>query len=132
MFNLLLCNWLKVWWGTMLARKRNYRKQTRRPMHRGAAVVLQAAWTPVRCVVWDISDGGARLAISYPTAELPRSFTLLLTKDASVRRNCEVVWVDERFVGVRFVSDSVSPHGQSFLQQQATSRASLPAVGERC
>ena len=113
----------------MLAQKRRYRKQSRRPLHRGAAVVLQAAWTPVRCVVWDISDGGARLAISYPTAELPRSFTLLLTKDATVRRNCEVVWTDERFVGVRFVFDSTIPYGERFPRQQATSRANSAALG---
>lgn len=101
-------------------------------MQRGAAVVLEGAWTPVRCVVWDMSDGGARLAIAYPTAELPRRFTLLLTKDASVRRTCEVVWMDERFVGVRFVSDLAIPYADRFLQQQATSRANSATVGERC
>jgi PilZ domain len=74
-------------------------------MRRAAAVVLQAGSATVRCVIWDISDGGARLAIAHPTAELPRTFSLLLTKDASVRRNCEVVWTDRRFVGVKFVSD---------------------------
>jgi len=116
----------------MLAQKRGYRKQRRRPMQRSAAVVLQAAWTPVRCVIWDMSDGSARLAISYPIAELPCSFTLLLTKNASVRRNCEVVWTDQRFVGVRFVPDSAIPYGERFLRQQAISRASSAAVGERC
>lgn len=72
-------------------------------MRRAATVALSAASSPVRCVIWDISDGGARLAIACPTAELPRSFALLLTKDASIRRNCEVVWTDSRFVGVKFV-----------------------------
>jgi len=41
-------------------------------MRRAAAVVLQAAGNPVRCVIWDMSDGGARLAIAHPAAELPR------------------------------------------------------------
>jgi PilZ domain len=82
-------------------------------MRRAAAVVLQAASTPVRCVIWDMSDGGARLAIAHPITELPRKFSLLLTKESSVRRNCEVVWTDDRFVGVKFISDWVVPR---FLQ----------------
>ena len=79
-------------------------------MRRAAAVVLQAAESPVRCVIWDMSDGGARLAIAYPAAALPRTFSLLLMKDAGVRRTCEVVWTDSRFVGVRFISDWAVPH----------------------
>ena len=94
---------------TMLAAKREYRKHRRRPMRRAAAVVLQAAGNPVRCVIWDMSDGGARLAIAHPAAELPRTFSLLLMKDAGVRRNCEVVWTDGRFVGVKFISDWTMP-----------------------
>jgi hypothetical protein len=86
----------------MLAPKRDNRKQRRLPLRRAAAVVMPAASTPVRCVIWDMSDGGARLAIACPMAELPRAFTLLLTRDGSVRRNCEVVWTDSRFVGVKF------------------------------
>ena len=89
----------------MLARKRDSRKKRRQPMRRGAIVVLKTAQTPLRCVIWDMSDGGARLAIACPSSQLPRTFTLVLTKDASVRRHCEVVWADSRFVGVKFVPD---------------------------
>lgn len=89
----------------MAARKREYRRQTRRPIHRNAVVVWEAARSSIRCVVWDMSDGGARLALAHSSAELPRTFSLLLTKDARVRRNCEVVWTDAQFVGVKFVSD---------------------------
>jgi hypothetical protein len=74
-------------------------------MRRGAVVVLKNAHTPLPCVIWDMSDGGARLAVACPNAQLPRTFTLVLTKDANVRRSCEVVWTDSRFVGVKFVSD---------------------------
>lgn len=95
---------------TMLAAKRDYRKHRRQPMRRAAAVVLQAAGTPVRCVIWDMSDGGARLAIAHPAAALPRTFSLLLMKDAGVRRTCEVIWTDGRFVGVRFISDWAMPY----------------------
>jgi PilZ domain len=93
----------------MLTRNQEYRKHRRQPLRRGAVVVLQTARTPVRCVIWDMSDGGARLAIAHPTAELPSTFSLLLTRDARVRRNCEVVWTDTRFVGVKFISDWLMP-----------------------
>lgn len=89
----------------MLARKRDHRKHRRQPMRRAASVVLRAQSTPIGCVIWDISDGGARLAVACPIGELPRTFSLLLTKNASARRNCEVVWTDARFVGVKFISD---------------------------
>jgi hypothetical protein len=66
----------------------------------------QLHWTPKRpavsCVIWDISEGGARLAIALPSTDLPTSFTLNLFPDGSVQRNCEVVWTDRRFVGVKF------------------------------
>lgn len=88
----------------MLAPKRDDRKNRRQPMRRSAAVLLQGVLPPIRCIIWDMSDGGARLAIACPIAGLPRSFTLLLTKAGGVQRNCEVVWTDSRFVGVRFVS----------------------------
>ena len=105
-FNLLVRNRLQVRRGmTMLAPKRDYRKHRRQPMRRSAAVVLHAAVNPVHCVIWDMSDGGARLAIAHPMSELPSMFSLLLTKDGGVRRNCAVVWTDDRFVGVKFVPD---------------------------
>lgn len=92
----------------MLAPKRDSRKKKRQPMRRAAVVVLKTAQIPLRCIIWDMSDGGARLAIACPRAQLPRTFTLFLTKDARVRRNCEVVWADSQFVGVKFVSDRLT------------------------
>lgn len=87
----------------MLLRRQDKRKSLRRPMRRAAEVIFGANAPRVRCVIWDISDGGARLAVAHPLADLPRTFTLLLFKDASVQRNCEVVWTDARYVGVRFI-----------------------------
>lgn len=55
------------------------------------------------CVIIDLSDGGARL--SRPLARLVRNFTLLLFKDGSVQRDCEVVWADRQYVGVKFISE---------------------------
>jgi hypothetical protein len=92
--------------GAMLARKGEERRYRRHPMRRRAAVMLDETRSPVQCVILHMSDGGARLAIAHPTDELPSTFSLLLGKDAqSVRRNCEIVWTDRRFVGVRFIPD---------------------------
>lgn len=71
-------------------------------MRRAALVAFTPAGEPVRCVVWDMSDSGARLAIACPVADVPHKFQLVLTSDGSVRRDCEVVWTNTRFVGVRF------------------------------
>ena len=88
---------------TMLPRLRDQRKARRYPLRRTAQIVLSAQQQPVACVIWDMSDGGARLAVAHPIATLPRAFTLVLYRGASVQRNCQVVWTDTRFVGVKFV-----------------------------
>jgi PilZ domain len=88
------------------AERRNaeQRMTLRRPTRRAATVTFAAEKPPVACVIWDISDGGARLAVAHPLATLPHHFTLNLSKDESVRRYCEVVWTDTRFVGVKFTN----------------------------
>jgi hypothetical protein len=80
------------------------RKSSRYPKRRAAEVIFSEDEPPVRCVIWDISNGGARLAVAGPRARLPRTFTLVLLKE--VKRNCEVVWTDTRFVGVKFINSS--------------------------
>jgi PilZ domain-containing protein len=87
----------------LLSKHSKPRKSRRHPMRRAAQVLLGPQNRPVQCVIWDISEGGGRLAIAYATVDLPRNFTLLLSKDGSVKRDCEVVWVDSRFTGVKFV-----------------------------
>ncbi len=37
-------------------------------------------------------------------AEIPPMFALLLSKDGHVRSQCEVIWVNQQYIGVRFVS----------------------------
>jgi PilZ domain len=88
----------------MLTRYREERTSARRFTRRVATVSFGAERPSVNCVVWDISDGGARLAIALPLADLPHHFTLNLFRDGGVQRNCEVVWTDKRFVGVKFTS----------------------------
>jgi PilZ domain len=74
-------------------------------MRRTAEVLLGANKSPILCVIWDMSESGARLAAARPLLNLPSSFTLLL--EGKVERKCEVVWTDARYVGVRFLQ--VSP-----------------------
>jgi len=57
----------------------------------------------IGCIIHDISNGGARLSFAAPLANLPRTFTLVLFKN-SVQRECELVWSDRRFAGVKFTS----------------------------
>ncbi|HEV3373725.1 MAG TPA: PilZ domain-containing protein [Xanthobacteraceae bacterium] len=83
-------------------RNAEQRMTLRRPTRRAATVSFGAEKPPVTCVIWDISEGGARLAVAHPLATLPHHFTLNLSKDESARRHCEVVWTDRRFVGVKF------------------------------
>lgn len=87
----------------MLPRRLEKRNSVRVATRRAAQVHLGEDAKPVRCVIWDISDGGARLAIARPLLNLPHSFTLSLSNNRSVQRKCEVVWTDTRFVGVKFV-----------------------------
>jgi hypothetical protein len=46
----------------------------------------------------------AKLEERLRQTSLPHHFTLNLFKDGSVKRDCEVVWIDTRFVGVKFTS----------------------------
>jgi hypothetical protein len=86
----------------MLARSSEQRKALRRPARRAATVTFGPKTPPITCVIWDISEGGARLAIARPMANLPHNFVLNLYKNGSVKRDCEVVWTDASFVGVKF------------------------------
>jgi PilZ domain len=89
----------------MLPRRRENRTSLRRFMRRSAQAVMRADQPSVRCVILDMSDGGARLAFDQPLVDIPRSITLLLFKDGSAQRDCEVVWADRRYVGVKFRSE---------------------------
>ena len=72
-------------------------------MRRDAEVILPGRETPVNCIIWDWSEGGARLAVDAPLATLPSHFKLVLYRGARVHRNCKAVWTDARFVGVKFI-----------------------------
>jgi hypothetical protein len=55
------------------------------------------------CRMKDISAGGAKLAHSI-AGELPDQFLLSLSKNGTVRRQCQVAWRGENQMGVRFLA----------------------------
>ena len=62
----------------MIKSRHDDRKSLRRPTRRAATVSLGAEKPSVPCVIWDISEGGARLAVApvhrHPGAERRDSF----------------------------------------------------------
>lgn len=59
------------------------------------------------CVVWNISPEGAAIDIENPVF-VPQRFRLVLAKDSSVR-DCEIVWIQQKRIGVAFVAMPQSP-----------------------
>lgn len=80
------------------------RKERRVRCRRIAAVILNEKVS--ECLVLDISNGGARLGIENLPAAMPPRFTLLLTKNGSVRRRCRVAWRSGSTIGVQFLGPS--------------------------
>lgn len=89
----------------MARRLSENRKTARHWLRRRAMVVLNASKQPIKCTIFDLSDGGARVGIERVSAAIPQYFTLVLFEDRSVQRDCEVVWRDGRSVGVKFTSE---------------------------
>ena len=55
------------------------------------------------CLLGNMSDSGAKLMLGAPR-ELPDNFTLLLSEDGRVARQCRVVWVSGNEIGVAFTA----------------------------
>ncbi len=72
-------------------------------MRRDAQVIFEAHEQPIRCVIQDLSNGGARLRLSAIFCDVPRTFTLVLFKEG-IQRDCELVWIDGRVLGAKFTS----------------------------
>ena len=75
-------------------------KRTERRMKRDfPARVMLGGFAKRDCKVVDISESGARIAISG-AIELPRQFGIAF---ASSARSCELVWRDGTMAGVKFL-----------------------------
>ena len=55
----------------------------------------------IDCVIRNMSETGAALEVETPVG-IPNDFTLLI-KPELVRRNCRVVWLSAKRIGVLFV-----------------------------
>jgi hypothetical protein len=80
-------------------------------------------------VLWDISEGGARVAAARAST-LPQTFCLLLGNDGKSRRFCRVVWRKGGQVGVRFIDDEEADMDLDspvrYSRQKALPIASVP------
>ena len=74
--------------------------------------VIHTAWVrtatdplPAVCVLWDVSDGGARLSVAQPGA-LPDTITIALKRDDAVGTVCRIAWRNRDQIGIEFVSNA--------------------------
>lgn len=74
-------------------------------MRRPAWIAFGGSSTPVSCVVWDLSEGGARLTAAHSNL-LPDIFVLFLTKDGKSPRYCRAKWRKKPHLGVEFIQPS--------------------------
>ena len=86
--------------------QKSYIKQRQSPRHREN----RAAWVDVNngarltdCTIWDVSEVGVRITIDTPLS-VPREFTLVLSKDGKVRRQCRVIWRSQEQIGACFLT----------------------------
>lgn len=81
---------------------RNFdRKRTRVP----AWISYGASPTPIPCMLWDVSEGGARITAAHSNI-LPDTFELILSRDGNARRYCQVVWRRKPHIGIKFIAPS--------------------------
>jgi hypothetical protein len=83
------------------------RKNHRKPLKYPARIDLRDGSPPLRCLIRDISASGARVIAEEPD-RLPDHFHLLLTKEASAARECQVVWREGNQFGVEFIKTPVA------------------------
>ena len=74
------------------------RKKTRVP----AWISYGASPTPIPCVLWDVSAGGARITAAHSNI-LPDTFVLILNRATNAHRFCQVVWRRPPHIGIKFI-----------------------------
>jgi hypothetical protein len=87
-----------------LAVRRHQRKKTRLP----AWISYGGSPTPIPCVLWDLSDGGARITAAHSNM-LPDTFVLILNRATKAHRFCNVVWRRQPHIGIKFVDPMPHP-----------------------
>jgi hypothetical protein len=86
----------------MPERARDLRRVQRKSKRQAAWISCGNVPALIPCVIWDLTDGGARIA-SARLNVLPDHFTLNFTKDGKSSRPCRVVWRKKPHLGVQFI-----------------------------
>jgi hypothetical protein len=68
---------------------------------------VSAGGSVMRCVVRNISADGAAIDVENP-AFVPAKFRLVMASDSSTR-DCTVIWIQQKRIGVAFVSPTTAP-----------------------
>ncbi len=87
------------------ARRAELRRKPRKLLHCPAKIDLGGG-APLPCLLWGVSESGARITVGDPTAP-PEDFTLLLADES--RRLCRIIWRGEQQIGVRYIDAPASP-----------------------
>jgi hypothetical protein len=77
------------------------RKKTRVP----AWISYGGSTTPIPCVLWDVSEGGARITAAHSNM-LPDAFVLIMNRASDAHRFCQVVWRRKPHLGIKFIDPS--------------------------
>jgi hypothetical protein len=102
-FGILGTAFVNLWhWFKFSVEHRRHKRQT----------VIGTAWlrvkddpVPMVCVVWDLSEGGARLAMAS-RQELPEEIALTLDRSDTIGTRCRVVWRSQDQIGVEFLENA--------------------------
>lgn len=79
--------------------RHHHRKKTRVP----AWISYGGNPTPIPCVLWDVSEGGARITAAHSNI-LPDAFVLILNRASNAHRFCQVVWRRQPHIGIKFIA----------------------------
>jgi PilZ domain len=70
---------------------------------------VSAGGSVMRCMVKNISSEGAAIDVDNPVF-VPGQFRLVIASDSSTR-DCQVIWIREKRIGVAFVQPADLPRG---------------------
>jgi hypothetical protein len=99
---------------------RELRQAKRKGCRNAAWIGLSNGRTRIPCVLWDLSDTGARIAAPRSKA-LPPVFNLVLAKNGSSPRACRVVWRNDRQLGVQFIQATADEMEELSARRQPAS-----------
>ena len=109
--------------------RREQRRHARDKVVTTAWLRLKDDTIPFVCVLWDVSEGGARLTVASK-AKIPDEFTLTLTRDALNGTSCRVVWRLREQIGIQFVHNT-SPISHLIKNKPGAEVGSNVVIGQR-